>query len=127
MFTNDESTSDSGWGPNFDMICQGNGESSNRFSEDGADEIFNSKTDLASATTFSNKIKDFIEQTNKEDNSTILPWHKMLSAPSKQMIVVDRMHSGARRQVTLDFGYPVLLTDVVSFEKLSSKVDPVLK
>lgn len=116
MFQNDDSTSDSGWGPNSNMmlIYSGNGEVNSRNAEDGTSEIFNNKTDLASTASFSNKIKDFIEQTNKEDSSTILPWHKMLSAPSKQMIVVDRMHSGARRQVTLDFGYPVLLTDVVS-------------
>lgn len=63
---------------------------------------------------YNNKIKEFIEETNKEDSTIpILPWHKLLSTPAKQMIVVDRMHSGARRQVTLDFGYPILLTDVV--------------
>lgn len=86
-----------------------------RILEERPVEIFHSKTDATSAVTLSNKIKDFIEQTNKEDANIILPWHKMLTTPSKQVIVVDRMHSGAKRQVTLDFGYPVLLTDVVSF------------
>jgi baculoviral IAP repeat-containing protein 6 (apollon) len=62
----------------------------------------------------SNKIREFIEETNKEEAiNLVLPWHKLLSTPSKQMIVVDRMQSGARRQVTLDFGYPVLLTDLI--------------
>ncbi|CRK88840.1 CLUMA_CG002660, isoform A [Clunio marinus] len=68
----------------------------------------------ANSAVYNNKVKEFIEETNKEDSSNpILPWHKLLSTPAKQMIVVDRMHSGARRQVTLDFGYPILLTDVV--------------
>lgn len=68
----------------------------------------------AGSDVYNNKVKEFIEETNKEDSTNpILPWHKLLSTPAKQMIVVDRMHSGARRQVTLDFGYPILLTDVV--------------
>lgn len=66
------------------------------------------------SSVYNSKVKEFIEETNKEDSlGPILPWHKLLSSPAKQMIVVDRMHSGARRQVTLDFGYPILLTDVV--------------
>lgn len=66
------------------------------------------------SSAYSNKIREFIEETNREDVSgPILPWHKLLSVPTKQMIVVDRMHSGARRQVTLDFGYPVLITDII--------------
>jgi baculoviral IAP repeat-containing protein 6 len=64
-------------------------------------------------SVYSNKIREFIEETNRDDSCSVLPWHKLLSVPSKQMIVVDRMHSGARRQVTLDFGYHVLLTDII--------------
>ncbi|XP_072390491.1 dual E2 ubiquitin-conjugating enzyme/E3 ubiquitin-protein ligase BIRC6 [Diabrotica undecimpunctata] len=41
-----------------------------------------------------------------------LPWQELLTIPPKQVIVVERMHSGARRHITLDFGKPVLLTDV---------------
>lgn len=68
----------------------------------------------AGSAVYNNKVKEFIEETNKDDSANpILPWHKLLSIPAKQMIVVDRMHSGARRQVTLDFGHPILLTDVV--------------
>lgn len=33
--------------------------------------------------------------------------------PPQQAIVIDRMHSGARRFVVLDFGAPVLLTDMI--------------
>ena len=57
--------------------------------------------------------------TNSDgDNSNaqtahVFAWHKMLAPPPKQMVVIDRMHSGARRFVVLDFGSPVLLTDVV--------------
>lgn len=66
------------------------------------------------SSVYSNKVREFIEETNRDDSaSSVLPWHKLLSVPSKQMIVVDRMHSGARRQVTLDFGYHVLLTDII--------------
>lgn len=52
------------------------------------------------------------------DDSSTIPWHKLLSLPPKQMIVVDRMHSGARRYITLDFGSPIILTDVVSYISL---------
>lgn len=52
-----------------------------------------------------------------ENSSTTAPniftWHKLLSPPPKQMVVIDRMHSGARRFVVLDFGSPILLTDLV--------------
>lgn len=81
---------------------------------DVSKEVLDSaKANAASSSAYTAKVKDFIEETNNED-SFILPWHKLLSTPAKQMIVVDRMHSGARRQVTLDFGYPILLTDLVS-------------
>ncbi|CAH0552135.1 unnamed protein product [Brassicogethes aeneus] len=51
----------------------------------------------------------------KEDRSSpcSLPWQRLLTPPAQQVMVVERMHSGARRHVTLDFGRPVLLTDVV--------------
>lgn len=42
-----------------------------------------------------------------------LPWQQLLVTPPPQVIVVERMHSGARRFVTLDFGQPILLTDVM--------------
>ncbi|KAH8417362.1 hypothetical protein KR222_009764, partial [Zaprionus bogoriensis] len=42
-----------------------------------------------------------------------IAWHKLLTPPPKLMIVVDRMHSGARRFVVLDFGQHILLTDLV--------------
>ncbi|KAI5102813.1 baculoviral IAP repeat-containing protein 6 isoform X13 [Silurus meridionalis] len=36
-----------------------------------------------------------------------------LQPPPHQSIIIERMHSGARRFVTLDFGRPVLLTDAL--------------
>ncbi|XP_055983998.1 baculoviral IAP repeat-containing protein 6 isoform X2 [Sorex fumeus] len=36
-----------------------------------------------------------------------------LQPPPHQSIIIERMHSGARRFVTLDFGKPILLTDVL--------------
>ncbi|XP_023289754.1 baculoviral IAP repeat-containing protein 6 isoform X3 [Orussus abietinus] len=41
------------------------------------------------------------------------PWDRLLCWPSQQVLVVERMHSGARRFVILDFGSPVLLTDLM--------------
>lgn len=38
---------------------------------------------------------------------------QLLVSPPQQVMVVERMQSGARRFVTLDFGAPVLLTDVI--------------
>ncbi|XP_036324883.1 baculoviral IAP repeat-containing protein 6 isoform X2 [Rhagoletis pomonella] len=45
--------------------------------------------------------------------TNIFAWHKLLAPPPKQMVVIDRMHSGARRFVVLDFGSPILLSDLV--------------
>jgi hypothetical protein len=41
-----------------------------------------------------------------------LPWQQLVMAPPQHMLVVERMHSGARRFVVLDLGSPVLLTDL---------------
>lgn len=43
----------------------------------------------------------------------LLPWQQLLTMPPQQMLVIERMHSGARRFVVLDFGAPVLLTDLI--------------
>lgn len=59
-----------------------------------------------------------------------LPWPQLLLSPTQQVIVVERMHSGARRFVTLDFGQPVLLTDVlipICHELVSISIDIWLK
>lgn len=41
------------------------------------------------------------------------PWQQMMYVPPQQALVIDRMHSGARRFVVLDFGGPILLTDMI--------------
>ncbi|KAJ8947753.1 hypothetical protein NQ314_008553, partial [Rhamnusium bicolor] len=53
------------------------------------------------------------EVTPSSSQSGHLPWQQLLVVPPKQVIVVERMHSGARRHVTLDFGKPLLLTDIL--------------
>ncbi|XP_054283105.1 baculoviral IAP repeat-containing protein 6 [Macrosteles quadrilineatus] len=47
-----------------------------------------------------------------ENNLERLPWQQLVMAPPQHMLVVERMHSGARRFVVLDLGSPVLLTDL---------------
>lgn len=51
-----------------------------------------------------------VMSTNAACNS--LPWQQLLLIPPKQVIVVERMNSGARRYITIDFGKPILLTDI---------------
>lgn len=54
--------------------------------------------------------------SSKVDDSLRLlvsPWQQMMYVPTQQAVVIDRMHSGARRYVVLDFGGPILLTDLV--------------
>ncbi|XP_064535866.1 baculoviral IAP repeat-containing protein 6 isoform X5 [Drosophila montana] len=65
-----------------------------------------------------NMTDDAVEREKIMENLSANPcppiaWHKLLTPPPKLMIVVDRMHSGARRFVVLDFGQHILLTDVV--------------
>jgi len=43
----------------------------------------------------------------------LLPWQRLLVMPSQHMLVIERMHSGARRFIVLDFGNPILLTDLM--------------
>jgi len=45
------------------------------------------------------------------DNS--LSWQQLLVPPPQQVIIIDRMHSGAKRFVVLDFGFPICLTDML--------------
>ena len=53
-------------------------------------------------------------------------WQQLLSLPPQQHLVVERMYSGARRFVVLDFGEPILLTDIIvpmSTDLVSLSVD----
>lgn len=69
------------------------------------------KAKAASSTSQPNKT--FWCTDDITTSSQSVPWQQLLIAPAQQVIVVERMHSGARRYVTLDFGQPVLLTDVL--------------
>ncbi|KAL1493780.1 hypothetical protein ABEB36_009469 [Hypothenemus hampei] len=53
------------------------------------------------------------QPNTSNNNISDLPWQQLLMAPAKQVIVVERMHSGARRHVILDFGESISLTDVL--------------
>lgn len=65
-------------------------------------------------TPTSNADAPVVSSDNSNANATnVFAWHKLLAPPPKQMVVIDRMHSGARRFVVLDFGSPILLTDLV--------------
>ena len=41
------------------------------------------------------------------------PWGRLLCWPPQKALIVERMFSGARRFVILDFGAPILLTDLM--------------
>ncbi|XP_043273976.1 baculoviral IAP repeat-containing protein 6 isoform X1 [Venturia canescens] len=49
----------------------------------------------------------------KKREDVSFPWGRLLCWPPQQALVVERMHSGARRFVVLDFGSPILLTDLM--------------
>ncbi|XP_059477801.1 baculoviral IAP repeat-containing protein 6 [Neocloeon triangulifer] len=52
------------------------------------------------------------DEENSIGNLAMLPWQQLLSPPTQQTLVIERMHSGARRFVVLDFGATVALTDL---------------
>ncbi|GAB1609836.1 baculoviral IAP repeat-containing protein 6-like isoform X2 [Argonauta hians] len=58
---------------------------------------------------------DKCQTSDKSDNKQRVQMvlSHLLQPPSPQVLVVERMHSGARRFVILDLGKPVLLTDVI--------------
>ncbi|XP_011349517.2 baculoviral IAP repeat-containing protein 6 isoform X2 [Ooceraea biroi] len=53
------------------------------------------------------------EGNSKKREDITFPWGRLLCWPPQQALVVERMHAGARRFVILDFGAPVLLTDLM--------------
>lgn len=58
-------------------------------------------------------LEDYICYLILQRKEVTFPWARLLCWPPQQALVVDRMHSGARRFVILDFGSPVLLTDLI--------------
>ncbi|GFS25394.1 baculoviral IAP repeat-containing protein 6, partial [Elysia marginata] len=60
--------------------------------------------------------KDKLHQQTKSAASKAFAFPQiqgLLQTPPPQVLVIERMHSGARRFVTLDFGKRIVLTDVI--------------
>ncbi|XP_035734374.1 baculoviral IAP repeat-containing protein 6-like isoform X2 [Vespa mandarinia] len=72
--------------------------------------ISKEKSSVQSINSAVNKVED---SNSKKREDITFPWGRLLSWPPQQALVVDRMHSGARRFVVLDFGSPILLTDLL--------------
>ncbi|XP_049878015.1 baculoviral IAP repeat-containing protein 6 isoform X2 [Pectinophora gossypiella] len=49
----------------------------------------------------------------KEQEQCGIPWAALVTRPPQHTLVVERMHSGARRYIVLDFGHTVRLTDLI--------------
>ncbi|KAF7274270.1 hypothetical protein GWI33_013063 [Rhynchophorus ferrugineus] len=65
-----------------------------------------SQANQTASTSLGSQVINSVQNQN-------VPWQQLLVPPPKQVIVVERMHSGARRYVTLDFGETVSLTDIL--------------
>ncbi|XP_076225750.1 BIR repeat containing ubiquitin-conjugating enzyme isoform X2 [Nomia melanderi] len=68
------------------------------------------KSSVQNLGTTVNKVED---SNPKKREDIAFPWGRLLCWPPQQALVVDRLHSGARRFVILDFGSPILLTDLI--------------
>ncbi|CAH0728119.1 unnamed protein product, partial [Brenthis ino] len=53
------------------------------------------------------------EKFFKEGEQCGIPWATLVTRPPQHTLVVERMHSGARRYIVLDFGHLVRLTDLI--------------
>ncbi|KAJ8724125.1 hypothetical protein PYW07_008105 [Mythimna separata] len=53
------------------------------------------------------------EKLFKDQEQCGIPWASLVTRSPQHTLVVERMHSGARRYIVLDFGHPVRLTDVI--------------
>ncbi|XP_059058319.1 baculoviral IAP repeat-containing protein 6 [Achroia grisella] len=49
----------------------------------------------------------------KEQEQCGIGWAALVTRPPQHTLVVERMHSGARRYIVLDFGHTVRLTDLI--------------
>ncbi|XP_034941309.1 baculoviral IAP repeat-containing protein 6 isoform X2 [Chelonus insularis] len=64
----------------------------------------------ANISSTTHKVEDNHVKKRDEVN---FPWGRLLCWPPQQALVVEKMHSGARRFIVLDFGAPILLTDLM--------------
>ncbi|XP_015440195.1 PREDICTED: baculoviral IAP repeat-containing protein 6 [Dufourea novaeangliae] len=69
--------------------------------------------DKSSAQNLGTTVNKVEDSNPKKREDITFPWGRLLCWPPQQALVVDRMHSGARRFVILDFGSPILLTDLI--------------
>ncbi|GBP68238.1 Baculoviral IAP repeat-containing protein 6 [Eumeta japonica] len=53
------------------------------------------------------------EKLFKDQDQCGIPWAQLVTRPPQYTLLVERMHSGARRYIVLDFGHAVRLTDVI--------------
>ncbi|KAL5282756.1 BIRC6 family protein [Megaselia abdita] len=67
-------------------------------------------------------LQQYIQRHKNDLEKSNISWQKLLTPPPKQMVLIERINSGARRFVVLDFGSPILLTDLVipSCDELAS-------
>lgn len=75
--------------------------------------VTDSKNINNDTTTSSNNTTTSTKNANEDyrkGSTSASSWQQFLSLPSQQHLVVERMYSGARRFVVLDFGEPILLT-----------------
>ncbi|CAK1583350.1 unnamed protein product [Parnassius mnemosyne] len=49
----------------------------------------------------------------KDQDQCGIPWASLVTKPPQHTLVVERMHSGARRYIVLDFGHTIRLTDII--------------
>ncbi|XP_072930156.1 dual E2 ubiquitin-conjugating enzyme/E3 ubiquitin-protein ligase BIRC6 isoform X2 [Epargyreus clarus] len=49
----------------------------------------------------------------KDQEQCDIPWAGLVTRPPQHTLLVERMHSGARRYIVLDLGHTVRLTDVI--------------
>lgn len=67
-------------------------------------------------------IQQYLQRHKNDVDKANISWQKLLTPPPKQMVLIERINSGARRFVVLDFGSPILLTDLMipSCDELAS-------
>ncbi|XP_037876101.1 survivin-1 isoform X3 [Bombyx mori] len=53
------------------------------------------------------------EKYFKDQEQCNIPWASLVTRPPQHTLIVERMHSGARRYIILDFGHTVRLTDII--------------
>lgn len=95
--------------PKIKFIYEGGKQTNTNVMPSGANTSDGNKLDPIQPVD-SNGVPNGDNSNNNCNN--VFAWHKLLTPPPKQMVIIDRMHSGARRYVVLDFGSPVLLTDL---------------